>query len=450
MTEQKNVFTLDFDGGPKTLGEVEAEQGLTKIKFDLPQFNPGAHLSFMEQKSGRASTATIISNAEIVKIQAPSDLFAEGPLMIHVVMKRDSESNRTPLPSKGSSITLMPRDSTSALLTNCVASDEAAGVFTVSYVIEHIRLGGTAWLRNDHGTRCRVAVTKADLICLNSGVNVSRCVLHLAQAPEVVTAPPSIQKPLTIPSEQIVARKADLAETQDAEATPDPFPPETERSAQPPPEPLDHVVCEEEKNRRDTRNISLMRAVAILLFAAFAVTAFVPESDPPMQVDALPMVKSVAVAASATLASVMIVGEPSDSILPMSQENLAAFFGQTNATEFKGRVTGEVELGALGILCNSLVVYDVNEKTSDASKCAIVVPDESEPGVYALTPERSSAWFHQSDPSCFVDGMLPYPTARSKESLRVNVESCDWSFDPTYKCFDFSSCSFTIPRYTVE
>jgi hypothetical protein len=434
---KSQTFVLIFEDGLKTQGEMTKEADITEIRFLLPHLNPGARMRFMNNVEARTS-CTIIGEAVVLRIEGVPDQEARKPLRIRVFMKT-SERDFSSLPEKGKIVTLMPENGQNAIIAECNESDAKNGTFCATYEMQKVVPGTTAELSSENGESCKVVIDGARFACLNSGINSSECVL-------------------TISKMEALPKEAPIEVLPKAE-------PETIEPQKQTPDEQDEVPLPEKKIRfaigGKTKVLFQVILAALILTNLIILVA---PSDGCADAGVVGRTKTGVAASSSAeasdgknnrateLASVMILGATDSNAIAMTAENLRVFYFQSDPTKMPGSISGMVPPESLGILCDKSPVYDANEKTSDASNCKIALPSDTKPGIHALTAEMSAAWFHQADPSCFVEAVLPYYSSPEavRSGLRINVESCEWRFDPNRKCFDYSKCTFTVPQFTAE
>lgn len=484
MTDKQQAFQIIFDGGIKTFAAVDRRDDGTSVHCELTHMNPHANLSYMTETGERVS-CSVISDANVVRV-AKEPTNADTPLTLRVTLSRALKNDCSPLPQKGEVLTLLPENGKNAIRTTCVETNEATGTFAVTYPFHHIYQGAEAWLVDQNGNRSRISIKNVDVHCYNSGINQSICVLHVSEADEV--------NPLsgTIDNSDREDDKRNDTQTEQTKEQPGDHAPDSDPSDRNdtvnysniniPPNPAPKNLGDMQQSggndsdsgEKDSDSImdgnkaikppllSLSargKSVMQLLIACLATAVFVLILVPAGAKQTVlhtglvttQVQSSVATSESRTpptvLSSLMVWGQSEHETIAMNSANLHKFFGQSDPSRLAGSLTGEVMPGTLGIYCKKTPSYNVNDRTTDASICEIAMPHDAKPGVFKLTPANSATWFHQTDPSCFRETLTPYHTDDTANALHVNLDSCDWSFDPVRKCFDYSECTFTVPRF---
>jgi len=440
--EKSQVFELIFADGQKGEGEAPEGADFTEIRFLLPHLNPEAQMQYMDSVEGRTS-CTVIGDAIVKSVENESEQKSDEPLKVRVTLKL-GERNFTPLPDPGKIITLLPKSGAGAINAKCVAKDAKTETFCVTFALEQIAAGKAVVLATDAGRQYEIKIDSARIARLNSGSGITECLIPITEIeaiePEVTEEIPQETRPedqpqQTSPAPELEALKPEIGEdgSNDSDDSPEIVRP---------------WVSEKAK--------AVMQVIIAMLFLANVLLLVAP-SDGCAEAGVASPTKTASVVAATNgsntvLASVVVVGNTEKQTIPMTTANLRAFYIQSNPERMPGSISGEVPPDSLGIYCENPPVYDANEKTSDIRECRIALPPGAKPGIYQLTPELSRAWFHQEDPACFVEAMLPYYSSPDdiRSGLRVNVADCEWRFDPSQKCFDYSKCTFTVPQFTAE
>ncbi len=428
MPEQE-FYYLIFDGGIETPAKLVREGGKTKLRCDLPHLNPDAIMHVMSENDLRVSSS-VISSMRVVSIEQEQSSLNLA-LRIHVVMQRALKNDPNPLPQVGDELYLMPENSSGKIKVLCLDRDETNHTIIAAYYLDHLRLGCEAWIRNEPGKKSRIKIEDIELICENSGVNLSYCDLEISEAVKKTSS--------TAPEKDSTTKEEPVKEVDPTPAPDDVGSVEKPRSV---------PIGPRAKTALLMMLASLLTALSALLLmpAGAGQEARTPEA-------ATTTVQSSLAAGheeTTKLTSVMIADPAERKTIPLTARRLLAFFGQSDPAKLTGRLIGEVEPGRLGIYCDKTPAYDSNSRTSDATGCEISLPEDAKPGTYPLTAKNSLNWFHQEDPSCFRESLTPYPITDTGDGLRIHLDACTWVFDPVRKCFDYSRCTFTVPRFDAE
>lgn len=434
MSEQE-FYYLIFDGGIETAARIVREGETVKLRCDLPHLNPDAIMYVMSDSDLRDSNS-VMSSMRVDRIEQEQSKM-NLPLRIHVLLHKALKNDPNPLPQVGTEFYLMPEKTSNKIKVLCLDQDTVRQSITAAYYLDHLRKGCEAWIRDESGNQSRIKIEEIELISENSGVNLSYCDLQIAAVPKVET--PAAQEKADLPKEEPISEKKETATPEKKEQIA-----KQEEIKNPPMKPIVSVGPKTKTAMLMTLG-SLATAVLMLLFMPFG------NMENPRTPEAAATTIQSSLAASeedpTQPTSVTTWDDVERKTIPMSPKVLHAFFGQSDPARLTGRLIGEVEPGRLGIYCDKTPEYDKETRTSDASECSIALPDNAKPGTYPLTAENSLNWFHQADPGCFRESLTPYPIADTGDGLRINLDACTWVFDPVRKCFDYSKCTFTVPRF---
>ncbi|MDF1497200.1 MAG: hypothetical protein P1P90_04015 [Patescibacteria group bacterium] len=490
---ETRTLVLRFEDGTKEKGVITTDHDKTKIRILLPYLNSGALMRYVINYEN-SYTESPVCEAEVVCMENDPEQKIGEPLSIRVILKC-SDSALATLPNAGMHISLMPKGKKAIFNSKCIGADPNSSTFCVVYKMYHVIVGYTADLFAANGIVHNVTIDEARLCYLSEDSNTAECVLSSARIEDLEEDDPDSK---TIVDHGAVTKEAEEKKEEPANHLPDDIPspettpPDIEKSLQEDDLIFDEESCkagaqgptdpgvkksdtptqtaEQEQVFQKPSHSALGKGTKItlqlligLLFLVAIVIALVPNRITGSLITVASS-GSVSAIATSTASSTEIENNPNSTVLvmiseeskpktiPMTPKNLRAFYFQSNPGKMLGSVIGDAQPNRLGILCETKPEYEAKKKTSDVSDCKITIPKNAKPGVYKLTAKNSRAWFHQEDPTCFVEAVLPYYSSPEdiRNGLRVNAGNCDWCFDPVRKCFDFSKCTFTVPQFTAE
>ncbi|GEM_PF-1354041 len=462
MNIGSNDDVIVFFGSGKTV-QARLINRINKMHliFYLPHLDPGSEIDIIEQIEAQTS-CTAIRRAIVKKVSGSNNIFGQS-LRASVELEL-SQNDLSPAPANQARVSLVPTQSSNplkAVISTIPGTDK--NIILAEYEISDAKIGEEIQIQDRAEKIIKARIEEAKFESKNSDINITACIVQVKQYNHELDLQnvaqsredsdesnqlPSTEEPKELEHlEDPITTKPQSLEDESRDK-------ETEPSRQ-------ALLPKIPQKQNSANKIDLYTFLAyctlgmIIMFIAIGVW-YLDENgykQTTAQIASLNSSPTLALSTNLSLRNdekitQSFVKEEDPILLPMTTQNLQKFFGQSNALKVKGKLDGKIESDKLGIICPELPRYSKATNTTDVSACFIALPTGTVPGEYKLTKESAEKWFHQTDPNCFWETDHDASAInRNTERLRVNVEKCDWSFDAIRKCFDYSKCTFTIPKF---